>query len=787
MKSFPWLPALLLAGTLLVTAHAHAQPSHLPPHPVYIDTTVATVQILIDPDSLAQILDPANADSDHEYPATFIFENPAIHDTVPNVGFRLRGNTSRDSRKKSFKVSVNTFERGRKFYGLEKLNVNGEHNDPSIIRAKLSWDLFQHSDVPASRASHTRLFINGLYYGLYISVEHVDENFVLSRFGNNDGNLYKCLWPADLAYLGSNADLYKLMAGSRRVYELKINEETDDYSDLASFIAAVNLTSVDSFALAIQRIFNVNSFLKTLAMDIATGSWDDYWFWKNNYYLYHNTATGRFEFIPYDYDNTFGIWWDGIMPGIDWGTRNIYTWGHPSEPRSLVTRLLAVPLFRARLSFYLNRLLQRHFTETALFPLIDSIHTLITPAAEADSFRTLDYGYTVQQFHSSYIAPLGAHVTYGLKPYITTRRTNALAQLQLADIPPILSDLTHAPRYPFAGDAVTVTVWVEDEGVPQSVQIYHSVAGAAQPPVTMYDDGLHNDGAVSDEIFGTILTGLPADALVEYYVRSTDIHGQATVEPPDAPVTTQRFRIIGSAPRLFINEFMAKNDTTILDPFDELEDWIEIYNGDSVTITLGNCYLTDNFSNPTKWRFPDTTIAPGEFMLIWADEDPQQGPLHAMFKLDRDGERVGLYRGDSLGVGLVDTVSFGYQASDVSYGRMSDGGAWQIMPRATPGYSNVITGAGEPLDLPDGFVLFEPYPNPFNPSVTIAYSIPHSSPVRLAIYDLLGREVKILTDEFKAAGTQSVVWNAEGFASGVYMVRLQTEGFVSIAKVVLMK
>jgi hypothetical protein len=202
---------------------------------------------------------------------------------------------------------------------------------------------------------------------------------------------------------------------------------------------------------------------------------------------------------------------------------------------------------------------------------------------------------------------------------------------------------------------------------------------------------------------------------------------------------------------------------------------------------LGNCYLTDNFGNPTKWKFPDTTIAPGGLLLIWADEDTNQGPLHAMFKLDRDGERVGLYRGDSLGVGLIDTVTFGYQASDVSYGRMPDGGTWQTMPRATPGFSNVITGIGEPQVLPDRFVLFEPYPNPFNPSVTITYSIPHSSPARLAVYDLLGREVKILTDEFTVAGAHSVVWNADGFASGVYMVRLQTGGFVAIAKLVLMK
>ena len=63
-------------------------------------------------------------------------------DNFDQVGFRLRGNTSRYAQKKSFKVSMNTFS-NLKFLGLEKLNLNGEHNDPSIIRSKLCWDIFR--------------------------------------------------------------------------------------------------------------------------------------------------------------------------------------------------------------------------------------------------------------------------------------------------------------------------------------------------------------------------------------------------------------------------------------------------------------------------------------------------------------------------------------------------------------------------------------------------------------------------------------------------------------------
>ncbi len=80
-------------------------------------------------------------------------------------------------------------------------------------------------EIPAPRANHVQVYINNDYYGLYISVEHIDEEFIKSRFTYNDGNQYKCLWPANLNYIGENPDLYKLEMGDRRVYELKINEE----------------------------------------------------------------------------------------------------------------------------------------------------------------------------------------------------------------------------------------------------------------------------------------------------------------------------------------------------------------------------------------------------------------------------------------------------------------------------------------------------------------------------------------------------------------------------------
>jgi hypothetical protein len=144
---------------------------------------------------------------------------------------------------------------------------------------------------------------------------------------------------------------------------------------------------------------------------------------------------------------------------------------------------------------------------------------------------------------------------------------------------------------------------------------------------------------------------------------------------------------------LFINEFMASNASGLTDPQDQTDDWIELYNGSDQALDMGGLYLTDDLSRPTKWRIPVdnvalTTIAPGQFLLIWADSDATDEGLHAGFSLSASGEEIGLY--DRDGITQLDTVVYSEQTSDISYGRYPDGAdLWQLMGQSTPGQSNV--------------------------------------------------------------------------------------------------
>jgi len=166
-----------------------------------------------------------------------------------------------------------------------------------------------------------------------------------------------------------------------------------------------------------------------------------------------------------------------------------------------------------------------------------------------------------------------------------------------------------------------------------------------------------------------------------------------------------------TSPKIFINEFLSSNLSTNPDmvDFDGFSDWIELYNDESIDVNIGGYYLTDNFSLPTKWQFPPNTIIPAKgFSLVWADgyNDipghsyirnwwPNNIPFttqwyHTNFKLDRDGEQIGLFNSSGA---LIDSVSFVNQVTDVSYGRKSDGSAsWFYLGEPTPLNSNVTEG-----------------------------------------------------------------------------------------------
>jgi len=151
----------------------------------------------------------------------------------------------------------------------------------------------------------------------------------------------------------------------------------------------------------------------------------------------------------------------------------------------------------------------------------------------------------------------------------------------------------------------------------------------------------------------------------------------------------------GAAPEaiLFINEFLASNDSCYADENGEFDDWIEIYNAGNISADLGGLYITDDLTDLIAWQIPDTdpdltTIMPGGYIILWADKEPEQGVLHVDINLSADdGEDVGLVEAD--GTTIIDSYTFGAQEPDISEGRLPDGeDNWQFFTVPTPGASN---------------------------------------------------------------------------------------------------
>lgn len=277
---------------------------------------------------------------------------------------------------------------------------------------------------------------------------------------------------------------------------------------------------------------------------------------------------------------------------------------------------------------------------------------------------------------------------------------------------------------------------------------------------------------------------------------------EAALVLESAEVLEAVFAPMDPAPRiagLYINEIAADNDALHADEYGEYDDWIEIYNAGPRAVDIGGLFLSDRFAQPMRWQIPSaqpelTTIAAGQFLLLWADGDTEQGTLHADFKLDADGEELALVQLRGSEVVFLDSIRFGAQEQDRSFGRYPDGGdRLGALSVSTPAERNepintLVLEAADLSAVPAQFALRQNFPNPFNSRTTIRYELPESLPVRLDIFSSTGQRLAALVSGQRPAGFHQVVWEADGtLASGIYFYRLKAGPFLQTRRLLLVK
>jgi len=141
---------------------------------------------------------------------------------------------------------------------------------------------------------------------------------------------------------------------------------------------------------------------------------------------------------------------------------------------------------------------------------------------------------------------------------------------------------------------------------------------------------------------------------------------------------------------IVINEFLTSNVLIFSDEAGEYDDWIELYNDSDDQINIAGMYISDDKNEPDKWQVPSTNIektliVSKGFLVLWADDSPEQGALHLPFKLSESEE---IYLFDSS-FSPLDSIKYSKQKPDITYGRYPDGnGQLGYSIKATPGFSN---------------------------------------------------------------------------------------------------
>jgi hypothetical protein len=239
-------------------------------------------------------------------------------------------------------------------------------------------------------------------------------------------------------------------------------------------------------------------------------------------------------------------------------------------------------------------------------------------------------------------------------------------------------------------------------------------------------------------------------------------------------------------PLLFLNELNAFNNN-YPDANGQLDDWIELYNADTQTVNISGYYITDMISNPTKFQFPQisaqTTMEPGTYKILWADQNTVQGPLHLNFTLNGTGGFVGIFAPD--GETLIDAIQYPGMTAGLTFGRFEDGtDNWIRMYVATPGATNT-----DSVPAPNFISGFENnqgislYPNPVTNRLNILKSGNEFQGISsIEIYDLQGRRIPLVFTELVHG--KHWMLNTEHLDNGAYLVLTRHSHGISTARFV---
>ncbi len=704
--------------------------------------------------------------------------------SYPGVGVRFRGNTSYTgtgtSQKKSFAIETDFVNADQTFMGYKNLKFNNAHEDPTFMREVL-YNRMASRHTPIAKANYVRLYLNNEDWGIYANIQAVDKTFLKEWFMSNDGARFRATvesqtntaqpgggmpiggmptggampggWgdgTAGMNYLGNDSATYK------RYYDLKSSDISDSWQKLITACQTLSTATAATLS-AVKTTIDVDKALWFLAVENIFTDDDSYVMkGKMDYYVYYEPETGRTMPIEYDGNSSFQA---AAAASTAWTPfKNATNVNYP-----LLQKLLSIPEYRQRYLAHYRTILQETFTEANANAIIDELNTMIASEVASDTKKL----YSTAQYTSGVPA---------LKSFVATRRAFLLSNAEAAQVAPAIAS---APYFNAAGkestapapnETVSVRAKITSASGVNKVNLYYASGVVGNfTTAQMFDDGVHNDGAANDGVYGGTIPGFAAGTFVRYYVEAIANNSalSASYMPPGAEHDVFVFTVSAasaagsSAKGVVVNELVASNTNGATDEAGDFEDWIELYNTNAIAVDLSGLYLSDSPTNLLKWKIPTgTTIPANGYLLVWADEEAAEGPLHANFKLSASGESVILSDSTSA---IIDQITFPAQTANMSYARVPNGTGGFVIQTPSPRANNGLTSTSV-RDISGLIEELALYPVPVSGMLTAQFG----SDVRgktIEIYNAYGQLL------LQVQAESSTAINVENLPQGVYYLR----------------
>ena len=302
--------------------------------------------------------------------------------TLQQVGVRYKGNSSsipEARHKRAFLLAFSEYKKGQRFLGLRHVALDNGIQFGSLFSERLITDALRGLGVKASRCNYARVRLNGKPIGVYVNVERFDQSFIQRHFGTGKGALLKVDEGgpgADLDYLGPDPALYQ------KAFEVHIGKEAEAFAQLVEFIRA--LDAPKGAELDLSRSLDTEAFIKTTAVMLFAGAFDQYTGWgPHNYYLYRNPADQRWTYLPWDLDVGFADHAFGRIPVLDgWHA----AWPAPVPGRPLMELLISRTNLLQQYRKEAGNILETWFRPEVLVPKLQALYAQIKPALAEDPF-----------------------------------------------------------------------------------------------------------------------------------------------------------------------------------------------------------------------------------------------------------------------------------------------------------------------------------------------------------------------------------------------------------------